>query len=135
MTKRELQEIPHIDRRIRLKEDELKTLREIAMNVSPSMAEGVPKGSTKADKMRKVDKYLDLEEEIKAERHRLMELKEHAYHLIRQLEGMERELMERRYMIGQNWETIAFEIGYTERHILRLHGSILKNLFKNPKTY
>lgn len=43
----------------------------------------------------------------------------------------QREVLERRYILDQGWESIAVQMNYTYRHITRLHGEALKN-FKIP---
>lgn len=43
-------------------------------------------------------------------------------------EPRERELMRRRYIEGQRWEQVAFEMHYSIDHIWRLHGMVLGKL-------
>ena len=43
-------------------------------------------------------------------------------------EPRERELMRRRYIEGQRWEQVAYEMNYTLRHVTRLHGRILQRM-------
>lgn len=39
------------------------------------------------------------------------------------------EILTRRYLLGQTWEKIAVEMGYSYRHVTKLHGYALKNFF------
>ena len=43
-------------------------------------------------------------------------------------EPRERELMRRRYIEGQRWEQVAYEMNYSIERIWQLHGFILKKL-------
>ena len=49
-------------------------------------------------------------------------------------DAVQREVLTRRYIIGQRWESIAIDMDYEVRHIYRLHGnalSILSNMSLN----
>ena len=39
----------------------------------------------------------------------------------------EKQILTYRYLLGWSWEKISEEMGYTIRHITRMHGSALKN--------
>ena len=39
----------------------------------------------------------------------------------------ERTVLINRYILGKHWEVIADKMGYSVRHITRLHGNALKN--------
>lgn len=40
--------------------------------------------------------------------------------------GAEKEVLERRYLLGESWEQIAVQMNYTYRHVIRLHGIALQ---------
>ena len=42
-----------------------------------------------------------------------------------------REVLNRYYLYGQSWERIAADLGYSERHVKRLHGNALQEISKN----
>lgn len=44
---------------------------------------------------------------------------------------VQREVLTRRYIIGQRWDEIAESMKYSVRHITRLHGIALKNMSLN----
>ncbi len=44
---------------------------------------------------------------------------------------VQREVLTRRYIIGQKWEDIAECMGYSRQHITRLHGYALKKMCLN----
>ena len=43
----------------------------------------------------------------------------------------EREVLTRRYIMYQKWETIAEIMGYSRQHITRIHESALKHISEN----
>ncbi len=43
----------------------------------------------------------------------------------------QREVLTRRYIIGQRWEDIAVVMNYSRQHITRLHGYALQNMCLN----
>ena len=49
-------------------------------------------------------------------------------------DGTQREVLTRRYIVGQKWEDIAERMNYSLRRITQLHGIALKNISLNfPK--
>ena len=44
---------------------------------------------------------------------------------------VQREVLTRRYIIGQRWEEIAECMGYSRQHVTRLHGYALKKMCLN----
>ena len=46
-------------------------------------------------------------------------------------EQSQREVLTRRYIIGQRWEEIAECMGYSRQHVTRLHGYALKKMCLN----
>ena len=46
-------------------------------------------------------------------------------------EQAQREVLTRRYIIGQRWEDIAYVMNYSRQHITRLHGYALQNMCLN----
>lgn len=42
-----------------------------------------------------------------------------------------RDILNKYYLYGQSWERIAADLGYSERHIKRLHGNALQEISKN----
>lgn len=43
----------------------------------------------------------------------------------------QREVLTRRYIIGQRWEDIAESMNYSRQHVTRLHGYALQNMCLN----
>ena len=50
-------------------------------------------------------------------------------------DAAQREVLSRRYLIGQQWEEIAGSMNYSVRHITRLHGLALQNMSLNVQLY
>ena len=46
-------------------------------------------------------------------------------------EQSQREVLTRRYIIGQRWEDIAVSMNYSRQHVTRLHGYALHNMCLN----
>ena len=42
-------------------------------------------------------------------------------------DGAEKEVLIRRYLMGQTWEQIAVEMNYNYRSVLKIHGRALRN--------
>ena len=46
-------------------------------------------------------------------------------------DAVQREVLTRRYIIGQTWEDIADSMSYSRQHVTRLHGYALQNMCLN----
>ena len=46
-------------------------------------------------------------------------------------DAVQREVLTRRYIIGQTWEDIAESMSYSRQHVTRLHGYALQNMCLN----
>lgn len=59
----------------------------------------------------------------------LLAAKDEARRVIELLpEGAERTVLTHRYILLQSWEQIAVDLGYSYRHVTRLHGEALRQL-------
>ena len=59
----------------------------------------------------------------------LIAAKDAARELIERLpEGSERNVLVQRYILLRSWEQTAVELGYSYRHVIRLHGEALRQL-------
>lgn len=60
---------------------------------------------------------------------RLVAAKDEARELIAKLpEGPEHSVLVQRYILLHSWERTAVELGYSYRHVIRLHGEALRQL-------
>ncbi len=114
-------------RKVRLLLDEIAELRD--SQTSPmGLGDGMPKGNIKSDLSGYMVKLDELLRELDAER----EIQMIVYKEIRQAinamqDATEQEILTRRYTLGQSWEKIAVEMGYSYRHTTKKHGQALKN--------
>lgn len=114
-------------RREKLIQDAIAELR--SSKTSPvGLGDGLPHGSGTSDLSGYAARWDELVRELEAEK----EMQMVTYREIRQQIGMvpdaiEQEILSRRYLIGQSWEKIAVEMGYSYRNITRLHGYALKH--------
>lgn len=114
-------------RRVGLIQEEIEELR--SSKTSPvGLGDGMPHGSGTSDLSGYAARWDELVRELEAEK----EMQMVTYREIRQQIGMvpdptEQEILSRRYLIGQSWEKIAVEMGYSYRNITRIHGRALQN--------
>lgn len=81
-----------------------------------------------------VCKIVDLQEEINADIDRLVDLKREITERIKAVPNAEyRFLLEKRYLCFKPWNEIAEDLGYSVRHLYRVHDAALENL-QVPKT-
>lgn len=74
-------------------------------------------------------RIVDLEREINEEIDRLVDVREEIHGLIYMLsDGTLRVILERHYLLHEGWERIADKLGYSPRHITRLHNRALAEL-------
>ena len=113
--------------RVGLIQEEIEELR--SSKTSPvGLGDGMPHGSGTSDLSGYAARLDELLRELEAEK----EMQMVTYREIRQQIGMvpdptEQEILSRRYLIGQSWEKIAVEMGYSYRNITRVHGYALKH--------
>ena len=114
-------------RRVGMIQEEIEELR--SSKTSPvGLGDGMPHGSGTSDLSWYAARLDELLRELEAEK----EMQMVTYREIRQQIGMvpdptEQEILSRRYLIGQSWEKIAVEMGYSYRNITRVHGYALKH--------
>ena len=114
-------------RRAALLLEQIEELRSI--KTSPvSICDGMPHGNGTSDLSGYVARLDELLQELEAEREIQMIVFREIKNQIDQVENSnEKEILTRRYILGQNWGKIADEMEYGYRQILRIHGFALKN--------
>lgn len=120
-----------IDAVIDSKLEQISELKSLATKVTPSYSlEG--KGNGVSDRVgRTVARIVDLENEINEEIDKLVGLQEQIRSMIELLDDYTlKTLLERRYLLHEGWETVADKMGYSSRHITRLHIQAIDTLNK-----
>ncbi len=114
-------------RKVRLLLDEIAELRD--SQTSPMrLGDGMPKGNMKSDLSGYMVKLDELLRELEAEQEVQMITYQEIRNAIKNMENdTEQEILIRRYMLGQSWEKISAEMGYSYRHTTKKHGQALKN--------
>ena len=127
-----LLQVRRAEHRIKRLQEEIRTLQELVTSTSAiSQGERVI-SSTSQDKM--ADTICTIEERIEEwniEVRTLIEIRATVMEAISKLKNEEyREILYKRYCQSKKWEEIAFEMGISYRHTLRLHGLGLQEIEK-----
>lgn len=113
-------------RRAAILQTQIAQLREDVASVSVNL-DGMPHGNSHSDLSGYAAKLDVLLRKLEAEREEQMIVYQEIKHRIDQMEhSVDREILTRRYILGQKWEKIAVEMNYEYRYLLRLHGRSLE---------
>jgi DNA-directed RNA polymerase specialized sigma subunit len=128
--KRLLESHREIDHGIDLKLEEIAQLRSLAERCTIRITGETRSACPASDKVgRNAAKIADLENKIDADIDRLVDLKEKLLDIAAALgDENERVIIERHYILHESFEAIAEKLGYTPRHVHRLHRSALAHL-------
>lgn len=101
----------------------------LATRVTSSLSQE-PKGGSGGDRIQfAVEKIAEAEDKINTQIDRLIDLRREIEEKLSALpEGKQKEVLHRRYILGQKWEEIAVQMGLDYRWVLRLHGKALLQL-------
>lgn len=112
---------------IESKLEQLAELKSLASKVTVStFSESHSKG-THSDRVgRTTARIIDLENEINDEIDRLVDIKMKIRATISSLSDMNsRIILERRYILNESWERISEKMGYSPRHVIRMHNKAI----------
>ena len=128
MTAKEyLLQIRFIDNRIAAKREQAQYFYDQATKCTTTwsdMPPGQPNGRSRMADY--VMKMIELENEMTKEMMDLANLKKQIMDTINKIDNMEyKTILEERYLSFKSWEQISEDMGYTVRHIYRLHGRAL----------
>lgn len=113
-------------RRAALLQTQIAQMQEDATSVCVKM-DGMPHGNNYRDLSGYTARLDTLLRKLEAEREEQMIVYQEIKHRIDQMEhSVDREILTRRYLLGQKWEKIAVEMNYEYRYLLRLHGRSLE---------
>lgn len=91
--------------------------------------DGIPKGSNQTDLSDYIAILDRMIENLKAERLEKVRRREEIEKSIKDMQDdNEREVLRLRYIDGKKWEEICIEMGYSWKHIHRIHSSALMNI-------
>lgn len=128
MTKDELTEIIITDKKIRAKKETAAALYELAISVPGIDTTTLKVQTSSRSENEIITKYLDLERELKKDIAAVLEKKETVYKKLQVLDGLEKDIMQLRYIGGLSWDEIADKINVSSRHVYRIHDKALEKL-------
>ncbi len=119
-----------IDQRINSKLEQIVSLRSLATKAASTLSDAPPSGTRKVHRMEDIIvKIADMENEVKDDIDRLVDLKKEINTIIKAVDNPEcQTLLELRYMCFKTWEEIAVEMEYTIQHIYRIRDKALKKI-------
>ena len=114
---------------VRRIEEQLAELRLSKLSPGMSMGDGMPHGSDMRDLSDYAAKVDELERELIQARYDRIQSFRKVQAAIEELEDeTEKDLLTYRYLKGMQWERIAVAMGYSRKHVHRIHAAALKNL-------
>lgn len=129
-TKEYLSQAYRIDQRIDSKLEQVLSLRALLGKATATLTD-TPRPATLDPRSMEevVAKMVDLETEINEDIDTLVDLKQEITRVIKGVENPEHQtLLELRYLCFKRWEDIAVELGYTSRHMFRIHDLALASV-------
>jgi len=123
-----LSQVYRLDQRINNKMEQISRLHDLAINATSTIKENCVCDSGNKQRMENnIVKIVDLEREITQDIDTLVDLKKDIMALIKAVKNPEYQtLLEFRYLCFKKWEQIALDMGYTRRHLERMHIKALK---------
>ena len=119
-----------VDQRINKKLEQIASLRDLATKATTTFSETPAASSRDVRSTEKIiTKMVDLENEINADIDTLIDLKREITGVVRSEANPEHQmLLELRYLCFNSWEQISVEMGYSLRHVMRLHVQALESV-------
>lgn len=120
----------YLDERITSKTQQIASLNDLATRCTSTFSD-MPRnpnhGGSKIEDC--VLKIIELEESIKKDIVKLVDLKSEIMAVIKAVPNVEYQtLLEKRYLCFITWEQIAVDMNYSMQHIHRMHSSALKEI-------
>ena len=131
MTAREyLQTIKEKRERIKTLEEEIEQLRTDAESVSINL-DGMPRNNGQSSFEKLAIQLAEADSKLTQEMSGLWSEVMRAHSLIGQMSSSQRQqILTKRYLKGQRWEEIAYEMHFSWNHCFRVHGLALAELDK-----
>ena len=119
-----------LDDRINSKIQQIASLNELAAKCTTTfsdMPRNPNRGHSRVEDC--VIKIIDLEDSIKKDIEKLVDLKKEIMGVIKAVPNVEYQtLLEKRYLCFITWEQIAVDMNYSMQHIHRMHSAALKEI-------
>lgn len=102
--------------------EEVEQLRARACKVTPALT-GMPGGTSDSQSLpRAVEQILEAQKELQAQIEQCNAIRREVADTIEQVINLrDKEILRRRYLMGQRWENIAVEMGIQSRWVYRKH--------------
>lgn len=119
-----------LDDRINSKTQQIASLNELAAKCTTTfsdMPRNPNRGHSRVEDC--VFKIIDLEDSLKKDIEKLVDLKKEIMGVIKAVPNVEYQtLLEKRYLCFITWEQIAVDMNYSMQHIHRMHSAALKEI-------
>lgn len=119
-----------LDDRINSKTQQIVSLNELAAKCTTTfsdMPRNTNRGHSRVEDC--VIKIIDLEDSLKKDIEKLVDLKKEIMGVIKAVPNVEYQtLLEKRYLCFITWEQIAVDMNYSMQHIHRMHSAALKEI-------
>ena len=119
-----------LDDRINSKTQQIASLNELATKCTTTfsdMPRNPNRGHSRVEDC--VIKIIDLEDSIKKDIEKLVDLKKEIMGVIKAVPNVEYQtLLEKRYLCFITWEQIAVDMNYSMQHMHRMHSAALKEI-------
>ena len=120
----------YLDERITSKIQQIASLNSLATRCASTFSD-MPRNTNRAGSKIEdcVIKIIELEDGIKKDIERLVDLKGEIMSTIKAISNVEYQvLLEKRYLCFMTWEQIAVDMNYSIQHIHRMHSLALKEI-------
>lgn len=109
--------------------EEVEQLRSRACKVTPSLS-GMPGGTSDGQALpRAVEQILEAQQELEEQIEQCNAIRQEVIDAIEQVTNpRDKEILRRRYLLGQRWEEIAERMSYCVRQIQRTYSYTIKNI-------
>ncbi|MFI3326399.1 MAG: hypothetical protein R3Y35_09525 [Clostridia bacterium] len=117
--------------RINAKLEKILELKESVTSLSYALSEKVQTSKQTHGTEKIISIYLDMQNELTDDVIELKEKQKEITKLINEnCKDFEHEIMERKYINGENFAIISVKMGFCERQIYRMHGKALEKIDK-----
>lgn len=120
----------YLDERITSKTQQIASLNELATRCTSTFSD-MPKNPNQGGSRMEdcIIKIIELEEELKVDIEKLINLKKKIMEVIKSVPNIEYQtLLEKRYLCFITWEQISVDMSYSIQHIHRMHSAALKQI-------